>query len=86
MIVKLGSVSIIPRHNFDLIVANIDFRTISRFISSLTSRVRKQGIIIFSGILTSDLPVLLKLFAKNALVPIEFVNENEWTAIALRRM
>jgi ribosomal protein L11 methyltransferase len=86
MIVRLGSVSVIPRRNFDLIVANIDFRTISRFISSLTLRTRKQGMIILSGILTDDLPDLLKLFTKNALVPIELVDENEWTAIALRRM
>jgi ribosomal protein L11 methyltransferase len=85
MKVKLGSVSIIPRRNFDLIVANIDFRTISSFISSLTTRTRKQGIIILSGILTNDLPVLLKLFAKNALVPIDLITENEWTAVALRR-
>ena len=86
MIVRLGSVSVIPRRDFDLIVANIDFRTISRFISSLTLRTRKQGMIILSGILTDDLPDLLKLFTKNALVPIELVDENEWTAIALRRM
>ena len=65
MTVIFGSISTIPRRNFDLIVANIDFRTISRFISSLTSRIKKKGIIIFSGILTSDLPVLLKLFAKH---------------------
>jgi ribosomal protein L11 methyltransferase len=86
MTVQLGSVSIIPKRNFDILVANIDFRTISRFISSLASRTRKQGIIILSGILTSDLPVLLKLFAKNALVPLELADENEWTAVALRRM
>jgi ribosomal protein L11 methyltransferase len=85
MIVKLGSVSVIPRRNFDLVVANIDFRTISRFITSLTSRTRKHGIIVLSGILTSDLPILFKLFAKNALVPLELVDENEWTAVALRR-
>ena len=86
MIVRLGSVSVIPRRNFDLIVANIDFHTISRFISSLTSRLRKNCIIILSGILTNDIPVLLKLFVKNSLVPIELINENEWTSIALRRM
>ena len=86
MIVRQGSVSIIPRHNFDLIVANIDFLTISRFIHALTARTRKQGIIILSGILTNDMPVLLKLFAKNALVPIELASENEWTSVALRRM
>jgi ribosomal protein L11 methyltransferase len=41
MVVKLGSISIIPQLKFNLIVANIDFRTISKFISSLTSRVHK---------------------------------------------
>jgi len=86
MIVRLGSISCIPRRNFDLIIANIDFRTIIRFITTLASRTRKEGIIILSGILTNDMPVLLKLFAKNALIPIELVNENEWTSVALRRM
>jgi len=86
MIVRLGSISNIPHRKFDFIIANIDFHTITRFISSLAIRARKQGIIILSGILTKDMPVLLKLFAKNALVPIELVNENEWTAITLRRI
>jgi len=86
MTVKLGSVSTIPRLKFDLVVANIDFRTINRFISTLKVRTRKQGVIILSGILTIDLPVLLKLFAKHKLVPIELDCENEWTAIALCRM
>jgi ribosomal protein L11 methyltransferase len=85
IVVRLGSISIIPRRRFDLLVANIDFRTISRFISPLAARVRKQGIIILSGILTSDMPVLLKLFLKNDLVLREMVHENEWTSIALRR-
>ena len=86
MTVALGSISRIPRITFDCIIANIDFRTISRFISSLRSRTRRNGIILFSGILTSDLPVLLKLFKKNNLVPLEIIDENEWTAVALRRM
>jgi ribosomal protein L11 methyltransferase len=86
MTVRFGSISSVPRRKFDFIVANIDFRTISRFIKSLSVRVRKQGIIILSGILTSDLPELLKLFSINALVPIDRINENEWTSIALRRI
>jgi ribosomal protein L11 methyltransferase len=86
IVVKLGSISIVPKRRFDLLVANIDFRTISRFILSLAARVRKQGIVILSGILTSDMPVLLKLFLKNNLVPMEMVHENEWTSVALRRM
>jgi ribosomal protein L11 methylase PrmA len=86
MIVRFGSISSVPRRKFDFIVANIDFRTISRFIKSLSVRVRKQGIIIVSGILTSDLPELLKVFSINALLPLDRINENEWTSIALRRI
>jgi ribosomal protein L11 methyltransferase len=86
MKVRQGSISMVPRRTFDLVVANIDFRTISRFITALASRTRKQGIMILSGILTSDLSVLLKLFSQNRLVPIDLVSENEWTSVALRRM
>jgi ribosomal protein L11 methyltransferase len=86
MKVRQGSVSMVPRKTFDLVVANIDFRTISRFITTLAARTRKQGIMILSGILTSDLSVLLKIFSQNRLVPIDLVSENEWTSVALRRM
>jgi ribosomal protein L11 methyltransferase len=84
--VRLGSVSAIPRLKYDCIVANIDFRTISRFIKSIADRTRKEGTIILSGILTSDMPALLPLFEKSLLIPLKLDNENEWTAIALRRV
>jgi ribosomal protein L11 methylase PrmA len=86
MTVRLGSVSAIPRLKYDLIIANIDFLTISRFIKSIIGRIRKEGTIILSGILTSDMPALLPLFEKNLLVPVKLDNENEWTAVALRRV
>jgi ribosomal protein L11 methylase PrmA len=79
-------VSAIPRSKYDLIVANIDFRTISRFIKSIVDRTRKEGTIILSGILTSDMPALLLLFEKNLLVPVKLDHENEWTAVALHRV
>ncbi len=85
MKVRLGSVSTVPHIKYDLIVANIDFRTISRFIKSIVDRSRKDGTIILSGILTSDMPALLLLFGKNRLVPVKLNTENEWTAVALRR-
>jgi ribosomal protein L11 methyltransferase len=86
IIVLQGSMSAIPRLKFDLLVANIDIPTISRFIHSLALRTRKQGLIILSGILTSDIPTLLPSFHKNSLIPIELDIENEWSAVALRRI
>lgn len=84
--VRRGSISVIPQIKFDLIVANIDFHTISRFIRSLAARTRKQGTVILSGILTRDIPTLLPLFDKNSLIPVEIDAENKWTAVALRRI
>jgi len=86
MTVRFGSISAIPRSKYDLIVANIDFRTISRFLKTIISRSRKGGTIILSGILTSDMPALLPLFEKNLLVPVKLNNENEWTAVVLRAL
>jgi ribosomal protein L11 methyltransferase len=85
MKVRLGSVSALPHKKYNLIVANIDFQTISRFIKSIADRSRKNGTIILSGILTSDMPRLLPLFKKNLLIPMKLDHENEWTAVALRR-
>jgi len=84
--VRLGSISSIPRFRYDLLIANIDFRTISRFIRPLISRIRKEGIVILSGFLTSDMHALLPLFGKNSLSPLELDSENEWVAIALCRL
>jgi ribosomal protein L11 methyltransferase len=81
----LGSISAIPRLKYDLIVANIDYRTISRFLKSIVDRIHKDGVIILSGILTSDMPALLPLFKKYLLVQVQRNDENEWTAVALRR-
>jgi ribosomal protein L11 methyltransferase len=79
---QLGSIRSIPRRHYDLLIANIDFLTISRFIKPLASRIRKEGIVILS---TADMPRLLPLFKKNSLSPVQLDSENEWTAIALTR-
>jgi ribosomal protein L11 methyltransferase len=83
MFVRLGSISSIPRRRFDIVVANIDTNTISRFIKHLVQTTRKQGIMVLSGILISDTNNLLSLFKKYSLFPIEIACENEWASVAL---
>jgi len=79
----LGSVSKLPRKRADLIVANIDYRTVTRFIKALQEHLRASGIIIFSGILVTDVEALLPVFKAHGLAPLEVLNENEWVALAL---
>lgn len=85
MIVRYGSFSAIPHRKYNLVIANIDFFTISRFIKTFAFIMTKRGIIIFSGILTSDISNLSPILKKHLFVPIKHVNENEWSAIALQR-
>ncbi|HVN48929.1 MAG TPA: 50S ribosomal protein L11 methyltransferase [Bacteroidota bacterium] len=79
----LGSASKLPRRRADLIVANIDYRTITRFLKTLKEHLRTAGIIIFSGILVTDIEVLLPVFQAHGLAPLEVLTENEWLALAL---
>ncbi len=79
----LGSAGKLPRKRVDLIVANIDYRTITRFIKTLREHLRAFGIIIFSGILVTDIDLLLPVFKAHGLAPLEVLNENEWIALAL---
>jgi ribosomal protein L11 methyltransferase len=79
----LGSASKLPRKRVDLIVANIDYRTITRFIKTLREHLCASGIILFSGILVTDIDALLPVFKAHGLAPLEVLNENEWLALAL---
>lgn len=82
----LGSASKLPHTRADIIVANIDYRTITRFIKTLREHLRASGLIIFSGILVTDIDALLPVFNAHGLAPLEVLTENEWLAITLVRV
>ncbi|MFZ1977968.1 MAG: 50S ribosomal protein L11 methyltransferase [Bacteroidota bacterium] len=83
--VLLGSAHKMPNRTFDLIIANIDVPTITRFLHFLSKKVKKGNIIIFSGILTTDYETLIPLFTKQRLSVVEYIAENEWLAVALSK-
>jgi len=84
-IIKLNFFSAIPRKKFNLIISNIDYQTISKYMKSLANLFSSDGIIIISGILTSNVHEILKMSNKFHLKSIEVQNDNEWSAIAFRR-
>jgi ribosomal protein L11 methyltransferase len=73
----------LPKRPFDLIIANIDLPTITKHLSSLVNRLRPQGMLIISGLLTTDLTAFLNQISHQGVIPLEMVNENEWVAVAL---
>ena len=78
-----GDVRKLPKRSFDLIVANIDLPTITKNLAALIRKLRPQGTLIVSGLLTTDLTNFLNLISHRGAVPLEMLNENEWVAVAL---
>jgi ribosomal protein L11 methyltransferase len=81
--VLLGSTGTVRGPSFDLIVANIDLPTVKKVHAPLLRKLRKGGIFIISGILTSDLLEVYSLMAHKGVAPVNLVEENEWSAIAM---
>ena len=73
----------LPKSPFDLIVANIDLPTITKTLAGLVKKLRPQGTLIVSGLLTTDLAKFLDLISHQGVVPLEMLNENEWVSVAL---
>ncbi len=82
---RLGDGTKLPKHSYDLIVANIDLPTITATLKNLVQRLKNQRTMILSGLLVSDLDSFIKLISHQGIVPLEIVNENEWVAIALTK-
>ncbi len=82
---RLGDGTKLPRHSYDLIVANIDLPTIAATLKQLVKPLKSRGSLILSGLLVSDLTNFMNLISHQGIVPLEMVNENEWVAIALTK-
>lgn len=80
-----GDATRIPKTTFDLIVANIDFPAITKVHRRLIRSLRKGGLVIFSGLLTTDLIPFHRLIRHAGVSPLDIIEENEWAAIALVR-
>ncbi len=81
----LGGIDRIPKKRFPLIVANIDLPTITATIRRLVGHITPGGVIVFSGVLETDLEQLVALTARHRLVALQFIKENEWIAAAFAR-
>ncbi|MBI2618577.1 MAG: 50S ribosomal protein L11 methyltransferase [Ignavibacteriales bacterium] len=71
------------REKADLILSNIDLPTNLQLLPDMLKRLRRAGILILSGLLAGDLQKLLDSLEHRNALPIEFVVENEWAAVAL---
>lgn len=84
--IKRASIGNIKR-TFDIIVANIDLKTLKRSCNSIIKRVKKNGFVILSGILETEMERLKKFYMrKNRFKLIKSLKDGEWACIVMKKL
>jgi ribosomal protein L11 methyltransferase len=79
---NLGNV----RKKFDMVVANIDLRSLRRMRWPLVRHLKGKGILIVSGILERDKEKLLQFYLETGLLKkVKTAQEEEWVCLTFRR-
>lgn len=74
------------RKEFDLVVANLDLKTLWRIRNPLGNRLKPEGILILSGILKEDEKVLRGHYSKlEYLLHLETQREQEWVCLTFQK-
>jgi ribosomal protein L11 methylase PrmA len=82
--VKKATISQIGEQ-FDLVVANIDAKTIEEMRFFLMDRVAAGGTLILSGVLDGEVDLLRKLFTDGSFALMEVSQEDGWACVVLKR-
>jgi len=70
---------------FDLVVANIDAKTIEEMQFSLIDRVATGGTLILSGVLDGEVDLLKRLFPYGSFTLMEVSQEEGWACVVFKR-
>jgi ribosomal protein L11 methyltransferase len=70
---------------FDLIVANIDAKTMVEMKFPLMDRVAVGGTLILSGVLEGEVDLVRKLFPDGPFTVVEVSKEDDWACVVLKR-
>ncbi len=82
--IRIGQVSDVEESNFDLILANIQKDIILNIADDIKSRLKKNGLVILSGLLTEDEDDIVKGYNKINFSLVEKDKMDEWIALVLR--
>lgn len=70
---------------FDVILANINRNVLIQQMGQMAELTRKGGILILSGFLTNDLSELEKAFYSFKLLVVNYLAENSWAVLLVRK-
>ena len=73
------------RQQFALILANLTAADLAHWAEALAGRVLSGGTLIISGFLTQDMPAVISRFCQYGLTEAGHLNQEDWSALILRR-
>ncbi len=83
--IKKGRIGDIQKR-FDLVVANLDFRSLKRTKMALIRHLKRHGFLILSGVLETEEERLRQYYIKTGdLQWIEAIQEGEWVCLTFRK-
>lgn len=83
--VYLGDlISVVKDKQFDVVVANILADVILLLLKDIFKVVKKDGLIIFSGIIEDKLPEIVKQIEEKRLEILEIKRDKEWRALLIK--
>lgn len=83
--VYLGDlISVVQDKQFDVVVANILADVILLLLKDIFKVVKKDGLIIFSGIIEDKLPEIVKQVEEKGLEILEIKRDKEWRALLIK--
>jgi len=81
----LGGADALPDERFEIILANVNKNILLESMEILLSRLIKNGIILFSGLLLQDESEFVQSAQKNGLILLEKKTKNEWVSLKFQR-
>lgn len=73
------------KQSFDIVLANLDVPTLSSLARHLRRTLKKQGLLLVSGVLVEAEAPVTAIFSKQGLAPCTRNREGEWLVLGYRR-
>jgi len=80
-----GSLDSMRLDFFDMILANVDFPTLSYLSPQLSTMTKQEGLLLISGFLQENVKELISSFAANGMAPICSKSLSGWAAMVLKK-
>jgi ribosomal protein L11 methyltransferase len=81
VVVIQGDAAVIPKPDYDLIIANINRNVLLADLPVYTANLNQPGVLLMSGFYEEDLPLIHEVAVNNGLQLVGYRTENNWVGV-----